>query len=390
VFGTSFGQTAVRVLLVHNFYQIPGGEDACVRHEQSILRKAGIDVELFSVTNDSITGPVSRMATAFRVIYNPAARRAMSQTLATFLPDIVHVHNFFPLLSPSIFDACRSAGVPTVMSLHNYRILSPAALLHPCELGPTRNLKAPCWWTVLNRVYRGSAAATLAVAAMIEFHKHVGTWHRKVDCFIALTNWARQVFIEGGLPPGRIVVKPNCVERPRLLRERTRHGALFVGRLDEQKGVSTLLRAWEQIEYPLTIIGDGPLSAAVSQRRRYVTYLGRQSPDVVQREMQAAQFLILPSQGFEMLPLTLLEAFANHLPVICSDLPSLGDLVEPGVTGLCFPAGDAAGLAHQVRYAIANPLALSELGQRAHASYEQRFTPEANLAGLLAIYRSLR
>jgi glycosyltransferase involved in cell wall biosynthesis len=380
----------MRVLLVHNYYQIPGGEDSVVREELSMLRKNGVDVELFSVSNDDIRGASGKIATALGVVYSPRARRALAKKLAEFLPDVVHVHNFFPLLSPSIFDACRDAGVPSVITLHNFRILCPAALLHRDETMRERSLRHSCWWTVPKRVYRNSAAATLALAAMVEFHKRIGTWTRKVDRFIALTDSAKRTFIEGGLPAERITVKPNCIARPPAFDCLPREGGLFVGRLDEQKGVDTLLRAWKDIDYPLRIIGDGPLSGLVEQNANdRITYLGRQPREAVQREMQAAKFLLLPSIGHEMFPITLVEAFASRLPVICSDLPSLKELVAPGVTGLTFPPGDANALAAQVRWAVANPSALDEQSRRARSIYEERYTPEANFNQLVGIYRSL-
>ena len=201
----------MRVLVVHNFYQDPGGEDSIVREELAMLEKNGVDVDLFAVHNNDIRGARGKIAAALQVVYSPHARHALSKKLAAYLPDVVHIHNFFPLLSPSILDACLAAGVPSVITLHNFRILSPAALLHPDELIEGRNLRDSCWWTVRKRVYRNSALGTLAVAAMIEFHKRAGTWRRKVGRFIALTDWAKQIFTEGGLPANRIVVKPNCL-----------------------------------------------------------------------------------------------------------------------------------------------------------------------------------
>ena len=380
----------MRVLLVHNFYQIPGGEDSVVREELSMLKNRGVDVELFSVDNDDIKGTRESIAAAFQVAYSLRGRRALAQKLAAFLPDVVHIHNFFPLLSPSILDACREAGVPSVITLHNFRILCPGALLYPDPALRERSLRHSCWWTVPRKVYRNSVAGTLAVAAMVEFHKRTGTWTRKVDRFIALTDWARAKFIEGGLPAVRIVVKPSCVARPPAFGGVRRHGGLFVGRLDEQKGVDVLLRAWKNIDYPLTIIGDGPLAGLVQQNASdHVVWLGRQPQDVVQKEMQAAKFLVLPSIGHEMFPMTIVEAFSSRLPVICSDLPSLGTVVTSGMTGMTFPPGDAAALAAQVRWAAANPSALDELGSRALATYEERYTREVNFDKLLGIYHSL-
>jgi glycosyltransferase involved in cell wall biosynthesis len=380
----------MRVLLVHNYYQEPGGEDSVVREELSMLKNNGVDVELFSVSNNEIKGIEGRIAAALRVVYSPRARRALAKKLAEYLPEIVHIHNFFPLLSPSILDACRDAGVPSIITLHNFRILSPGALLHPDEMIRDRNLRHSCWWTVPKRVYRNSAAATLAVAAMIEFHKRTGTWTRKVDRFIVLTDWAKRTFTNGGLPAERIIVKPNCVARPPPFGGLRRHGGLFVSRLHDYKGVSVILQAWKDIDYPLRIIGDGPLSELVAQNvSDRVVYLGRQPREVVQREMQAAKFLVLPSIVNEMFPMTVVEAFSSHLPVICSDLPSLKDLVKSGITGLMFPPGDANALAAQVRWAVSNPSALDALGQRAHLTYEKSYTPEVNLSQLIGIYRSL-
>jgi glycosyltransferase involved in cell wall biosynthesis len=381
----------MRVLMVHNFYQNPGGEDRIVREELTMLERNGVEVDLFAATNDDIIGIHGKIAAALRVVYSPRARRALSQKITEYLPDVVHIHNFFPLLSPSILDACLAAGVPSVLTLHNFRILSPAALLHPDELIRERNLRGSCWWTVRKRVYRNSAPGTLAVAAMIEFHKRTGTWTRKVDRYIALTDWAKRLFTEGGLPAERIVVKPNSVPRPLAFSGLRREGGLFVGRLDEQKGLRVLLQAWENIDYPLTIIGDGPLSDLVQENARdRVLYLGRQPPEAVQRAMQAAKFLVLPSIGKEMFPVTILEAFSNCLPVICSDLSSLREIVEPGITGLTFPPGDASALAAQVRWALSNASAFEEIGRRGRSVYEVRYTPEVNFSQLMSVYQSLR
>jgi glycosyltransferase involved in cell wall biosynthesis len=198
------------------------------------------------------------------------------------------------------------------------------------------------------------------------------------------------MFADAGLPAERIIVKPNCVARPPAFDDVRRNGALFVGLLCKQKGVDLLLQAWKDVDYPLRIIGDGPLAevvkASVNDR---VVYLGRLPRDAVQREMHAAKFLLLPSRGYEMFPMTVVEAFASGLPVICSELPSLKELVKPGVNGLTFPAEDANALAARVRWAILNPTTLDELGRRARGCYEERYTPECNFDRLMGLYRSL-
>ena len=382
----------MRVLLVHNFYQITGGEDGVFRAERANLEEHGVDVSVFTVTNDRIKGAVRQAITGLHTVYNPLARRALALRLAEQRPDVVHVHNFFPQLSPAIFDACRDARIPVVMTLHNFRILCPTALLGTDDAQRERSLGRSCWWTVPRKAYRNSAAATLAVAAMVEFHKRSGTWLRKVDQFIALTEWAKQVFSRGGLPADRISVKPNSVTRPPAATSyRAREGALFVGRLDEQKGIRVLLQAWQGLEYPLTIIGDGPLAPLVRQsENEWITYIGRQPRELVQRAMQAARLLVLPSAGYEMFPLTVLEAFANGLPVVCSDVPSLAGLIEDGVTGLKFPPNDAGALADRMRQALADMARLESMGRRAEGIYQERYTPEANVDHLMRVYATAR
>lgn len=378
----------MRVLLVHNFYQIPGGEDTVVREELALLRRNGVDTELFSESNDKIINIFQKILTTSRMIYSLPARNALSNKLREFPADVVHIHNFFPLLTPSILDACRKVGVPTVMTLHNFRLLTPDALLARSAGRREPSLRHGAWWTIPQRIYRDSTAATLALFAMIEFHKHVGTWTRKVDCFIAPTPAVKRRFIVGGLPAERIVVKPHFLPPPLKGGEQRREGGLFVGRLDHQKGIDILLRAWTDIDYRLTIIGDGPLADHVGRRRSpYITYLGRQSRDVVQREMRAAKFLVMPSIGQEVFGMVALEAFSNSLPVICSDDTALGEMVDDGITGLTFPAGDENALADRVRWAIANPSGLARLGRRARAVYEERYTPEVNFEQLINIYR---
>ena len=300
----------------------------------------------------------------------------------------MHVHNFFPQLSPAIFDACCHAGIASVLTLHNFRILCPTAFLGADDADRERSLSRSCWWTVPRKAYRNSAAATLAVAAMVEFHKWRGTWLHKVDRFIVLTDWARKIFAQGGLPADRISVKPNSVARPKLAPvDRMQQGALFVGRLDEQKGIRVLLQAWQELDYPLTIIGDEPLADHVRQcANPWITFLGREPRERVQRAMQAARFLVLPSLGYEMFPLTVLEAFANRLPVIYSDVPSLAGLIEEGATGLKFPPADPHALANRVRQAAAEPALLEAMGRRAERRYEERYTPEANVKRLMEIY----
>ena len=380
----------MKVLVVHNYYQQRGGEDVVSEAEVALLRGAGHDVEFFTVHNKDITRWWQKAATAVLTVYNPWARARLAAKLKTFRPDLVHVHNFFPQFTPSIFDACRAAGVPSVMTLHNFRILCPTAFLFHDETLREQSLRQSAFWTVRHGTYHGSPVATFFVAFMVEFHKWAGTWRRKVDRLIALTDFAKAKFVEGGLEQAHIAVKGNALADP--LRgvssaQAERRGALYVGRLSQEKGISTLLSAWSEIDYPLRIVGDGPLRATCEDAQsEHISYLGPLDRDAVYAEMRKASFLILPSVWYEMFPMTLVEAFANGLPVIASRLGGLASLLDEGVTGLAFAPGRPEDVRVNVRWAIDNPGAMADMGARGRTVYENLYSTEENYKNLMQIY----
>lgn len=380
----------VRILLVHNYYQQRGGEDVVVEQERDLLRAKGHDVDLFSVTNDSIRGAWRKATTAVLTVHNPWAAAALADRVRQFRPDVVHVHNFFPQLSPAIFDACRDAGVPSVMTLHNFRIMCPTAILYHNGRIRERSLKHSAIWALWHRVYRASFLATLPLVCMVDFHKCAGTWRRKVDLFIALTDFAKAKFIEGGLAADQIVVKGNAVADPSTglnVDNTPRHGALYVGRLSDEKGIAVLLSAWRSLDYPLRIAGDGPLrEMCEAASSKNITCLGRLSRDQVNEEMRRASFLVLPSICYEMFPMTIVEAFSNGLPVLASDLGGLSSLLQDGAAGQTFTPMDAQDLNAKARWAIEHPDQLANMGKAARAAFEERYTAERNYLDLIAIY----
>jgi glycosyltransferase involved in cell wall biosynthesis len=318
--------------------------------------------------------------------YSVDAKQRMVRAIRKFEPDIVHVHNFFPLLTPSIYDACYDAGVPVVQTLHNYRTICASALLmragRICEdcVGDTP------WQAVLHGCYRESRLASVPMAHMIAMHRRRGTWQRKVRRFIALTEFAKERFVAAGFPSDRISVKPNFVDdrnSPGL----PRAGALFVGRLSVEKGIGTLQHAWEKLDIPLNIAGQGPLlenltSAALGN----IELLGMLAPEDVAEHMSRAAFLVFPSECYEGFPVTLVEAFRQGLPVVASRLGSMAEIIEDGVTGLHFTPGSPADLAEKVRWAAAHPNEMRRMGQNARQTYEDKYTPEVNYRELVAIY----
>ncbi|MGB1547501.1 MAG: glycosyltransferase family 4 protein [Alphaproteobacteria bacterium] len=380
----------MRVLLVHNFYQQAGGEDAVFANEHALLVAHGHDVRKFTITNEGVHGIWPVLKTALATPYSEASRQRMAECIAEHDPDLVHVHNFFPLLTPSIFDACMDAGVASVMTLHNYRLICPAATLyrsgHVCEECVTGSP----YHAVLHGCYRGSQPGSLAVARMVARHRKAGTWQTRPDRFVALTEFAKRKFVEGGLPKSRIRVKPNFLPEGDGGAEAAgaREGGLFVGRASPEKGVRMLLRAWRGLDVPLRLAGGGPLLEEVRREApASVAVLGVCAKKDVAEEMRRAAFLVFPSEWYEGFPMVLLEAFRAGLPVIASKLGAMAEIVEEGRNGLAFAPGDADALAEKVRWAVANPEAMRAMGENARKLYETNYTAEANYARLIEIYK---
>lgn len=382
----------MRVLVLHNRYQLAGGEDAVVRAEVALLSSRGHAVRRLEVSNDGIGGVASRVRAAGRAVWSFASEREVARAIAEAQPDVAHVHNFFPLLSPSVYRACRRAGVAVVQTLHNYRLLCPGALLFrdgaPCQdcLG-----RAVPWPAVLHGCYRGSRAATAPVAAMLAVHRALGTWTEQVDVYLAPTRFVRDRFVEGGFPADRIEVKPHFVGGDPVAGEGRGGYALAVGRISEEKGFRLLLSAWERLgrAVPLKIVGEGPLLDALrgaSAALPGVEWLGALPQAEVRRLMQGASLLVAPSLCYETFAMVVIEAFAAGLPVVAAGHGALAELVEDGRTGAHFPPGSAAGLAGAVTRLLSRADELPVLRRNARAEFEARYDEAANHAALLRTY----
>ncbi len=378
-----------RILLVHNRYQQPGGEDAVFAAEAALLRRHGHEVVEYTEDNRRVA-ELSPMALAATTLWSRRARAHLARLLRQQRFDVAHFHNTFPLISPAAYYTVRAAGVPVVQTLHNYRLLCPNALFfragRVCEdcLG-----RALPWPGVLHRCYRGDRRASAVTAAMLALHRLLRTWTRQVDLYIALSEFARARFIQGGLPADRVIVKPNFIHPDPGPGEHAGRFALFVGRLSPEKGLDTLLAAWARpgARLPLVVVGDGPLAPQVSAAARPggVEWRGPLGRERVLALMQQAAVLVVPSRVYET-TLVIAEAYATGLPAIASDLASLAALVEPGRTGLLFTPGSADDLARCVAWAAGHPQALAEMSRHARAAYEGAYTAEHGYAALLDAY----
>jgi glycosyltransferase involved in cell wall biosynthesis len=376
----------LRVLIVHNAYQQWGGEDSVVESESALLQAQGHEVARYVRHNDDVTG-MSRVALAGEAMWS---RRTVSdlQTLkSSFRPDVIHVHNTTPLVSPAVFWAADQLGVPVVQTLHNFRLMCPQAMFvragRICEdcLG-----KVP-WRGVMRGCYRGSVAQTAVLAGSTVLHRALGTFRHKVDRYIALNEFCRRKFIEGGLPAERVVIKPNFVDVPGQPQWDSRQGGLYLGRLTDEKGVPHLLEALRAGAggAHFTVVGGGPLESAVSAVLG-ARYAGFQPPAAVAGFLAQASYLVVPSVWYEGFPRTIVEAYAAGVPVIASRLGSLAEVVKDGETGLLFNPGDVQDLMAKLRWAEANPDAMRVMGQAARRTYEALYTPLRNYEQLVRIY----
>lgn len=375
--------------MVHTYYQQPGGEDAVFEAEKTLLEAKGHEVIPLILHNRALESMPRRRQTVVTV-WNGEAYQNLRLLIRDKRPQVVHIHNTFPLASPAVVHAAKAEKLPVVMTLHNYRLLCVNALFfrqgRVCEdcLGHLP------WRGVVHGCYRNSRAASAVVAGMLTFHRFLGTWDM-VDRYIVLTEFSRQKFIQAGFPPEKLVVKPNFVHPDPGVGSGKGGYALFVGRLSPEKGIGTLLKAWENLggRVPLKIVGDGPLAEEVrraAERMPGVEWLGRKAPDEVYALMGEAAFLVFPSEWYEGFPRVIAEAFAKGLPVLATALGAQGTIIEDGRTGLLFRPGDPEDLAAQVAWLWEHPKELARMRQEARREYEEKYTAERNYQLLMEIY----
>ncbi len=388
----------MKILAVHNHYQIAGGEDEVFRREKELLSEAGHEVIEYTRHNDEIAdyNALRTFSLAGRSIWAFDSYRAISKLLERESPDVAHFHNTFPLISPAVYYACGAANVPVVQTLHNSRMICPAGTLYrdgrPCDDCSQRQF---AWPAVQHGCYQQSRMRSALVASMLATHRWLGTWKVKVARYVVFTDFYRRLFIDGGIAPEKIAVKPHFVECDPGVREKPGAYVLFLGRLSAEKGIGTLLRAWERLqEIPLKIRGEGPMASNVDAAARksggQIVVVRRPRREELFDLIKGARFLVWPSEGYnETFGLVAIEAFACGVPVVSSNVGAMGEIVRDGITGLHFRAGDSADLASKVNWAWTHEDEMEAIGKRARAEYEAKYTRERNYKALMRIYESV-
>jgi glycosyltransferase involved in cell wall biosynthesis len=393
----------LKILLAHNFYgsAAPSGENSVYLAEKELLKSHEHSIIEFSRHSDEIRdrGFLGKLQGGLVTPWNPFTAKKIRQLLKTEKPDILHVHNTFPLLSPSIFHAVKEFPTATVLTLHNYRIFCAAAIPMRNSNICTECLEKQSIFPALKYgCYRESRLNTLPLTIMIGLHRRLGTWSRLIDAFIALTEFQKDKMVKAGLPAEVVHVKPHFYPDPPLplpWREREEK-IVFIGRMGKEKGVHILIEAWRlwgESAPKLEMIGEGPEWRRIRESvhgtkvEDKITFLGQLPFSKGQELLAKAKLLVLPSLCFEGFPMVIREAFALGVPVAASRIGAIPFIIKEGINGVMFKPGDSTDLLKMVKPLWENSVKLSVMAEAARKEFEEKYTADTNYDILMEIYR---
>lgn len=387
----------MNILIVHNYYKLPGGEDTVVQSEKNLLESRGHKVVLYTRSNKELDelGILGKLLLPINTVFSMKTYREVKAIIKREKIDVLHVHNTLSLLSPSVYYAGFKCKIPVVQTVHNFRLLCPGATFYRdgkiCEDCLHKGLRC----AVKHRCYRGSLMNTLASVFTLKIHRLLGTY-RKLN-YICLTEFNKSKILQvPGVKESQIFIKPNFTTKSVEYDDSiVRDGYLYVGRLEKIKGIDVLLKAWKILgdKAPkLTICGSGDLK---DKCRKYikknglssVDLLGQTPNEVVKDLLQKSKALIFSTQVYEGFPVAIAESFMMHTPVIVGDIGNAGSLINDGVTGVKFVYDDPGSLADVVSKFDSNGNGYSTLGENAYKDYQDKYTEEANYSILMDIYR---
>jgi len=387
----------MRILKVHNYYTGSGGEDTVFHAETALLRSRGHEVIEYLEDNKKIAS-MNKASVALKTIWSHSTYHKLKEFLGATKPAVVHFHNTFPLISPSAYYACQDLGIPVVQTLDNQRLMCPAASFYrDGKLCLDCLGKAFPWPGILHACYHDSHLHTAVVASMLTVHRWMRTWQAKVDIFLCSTNFYRDLFVRAGLPSAKIVVMPHFVQEEFASdpAKKTADYAVFVGRLDPEKGVHTLLEAWSHLDFPLKIRGNGRLDEVarvfVKQHNMdKIEFVGRMEQHELSDLIGNARFLVMPSEGYyETFGMVIIEAFSREVPVVASNIGVVPELVSDKQTGLLFEPGNALDLVDKARWMWDHPAEASAMGKNGLNAYTERFTQDECYKTLVEVYERL-
>ncbi|MBA7575538.1 hypothetical protein ES708_17368 [subsurface metagenome] len=385
----------MKILSIHNKYLNVGGEDISKESEEAILKDKGISVDIYEENNKRIK-EIGYLNTAIRTIWSKESYDNILQLIKKNNYDLIHVQNFFPLISPSIYYAAKKLNVPVVQTLRNYRLICPNGLLFTSNKICERCInKIFPWPSIVYKCYRNNSIATIPLALMLFFHNIMKTWKNKVDAFITLTNFEKNKYIEGGFPKDKIYVKPNFVYPDPGPGKGNGDYAIYVGSLTIEKGVRTLIEAWKllKIKKTLKIIGTGPLKNYVineTKKNDNINYLGFKNVNEVYDLIGEAKFLIFPLEMFGTFGRVIIESFAKGTPVIVPFIGALAELVNKNQTGLFYKKGNIKDLTSKIFWAFTHDKEIKEMRKKSRQEFEFKYTAEINFNMIVEIYNNIK
>ncbi|MGF1542025.1 MAG: glycosyltransferase family 4 protein [Pleurocapsa sp.] len=381
----------MNILLIHNQYQQLGGEDTIFATEADLLESYGHKVYRYQMDNHQLK-QMNPLTLTKATLWNSQVYQEIRTLITEIKPQIAHFHNTFPLISPSAYYAAKAEGIPVVQTIHNFRLFCANALFfrdgQVCEQCLIQKNPLP---GIIHACYRNSVTATTAATLMVQLHALIGTWSKVIDIFIAYSDFAYKKLVQGGLPPEKIAFKTNFLYPVPEIGKGEGNYALFVGRLAPEKGIGTLLKAWEQLgeKIPLKIVGDGPLAPqvlTVANQTSGVDWLGKKPLSEVYKLMGDASFLVIPSEWYETFGRVGIEALAKGTPLIVTKVGALAELVKHQYNGLHFRLGEPKDLITQVQWLLDHPLELSQMRLDARNNFETKYTANDNYQKLMEIY----
>ena len=376
----------MKILVAHNRYRYRGGEDTVVDAEVDLLRRNGHEVLVYLRDNEELSRMKNHDA-ALQTLWSHKVVADVTALSEKFRPELIHSHNTFPLISPSLYSVATRLNVPIIQTLHNFRLICPQATLLRNGVHCEDCVGHLPWRAIVHRCYRNSLSQSAVSSSMIMLHRLLRTWHTKVTRYIVLNQLCRDKFIAGGFPFDLFRIKPNFVDSANEPEWVHRSGGIFIGRLSEEKGLKVLAEALLQLpDSQIDVYGKGILQNFIEANTCF-NYKGFHGADELQAYLRQAAYLVIPSTGVESFGLVAIEAFAAGTPVIASAHGGLREIVVHGKTGLLVEPGNSEALARAIAFAEDHPDEMKVMGREARQAYLSRYTPDINYRQLMSIYR---
>jgi len=368
----------MKILQIHNKYVYKGGEDSVVEEEAKLLRKNGHSVFQLFKDNKDITSIKDKLLTLYNLSYSKNSIEYLREELLKIeKPDIVHVHNTYPLWTYSIFDFLNKKKIPIVMTLHNYRLVWDSLSFFDNDY--------------MNYGYfNNSKIQTFFISKIINKNKK-NILFKNIDKFIALTEFTKKKFISSKVPEDKLLIKPNFLsdKESNFQSIANKQNAIFASRISKEKGILTLLKSWKDIEIKINIYGDGPLLNKIKNNSKNIQFHGNCSRDIISNEICKSKFLIFPSEWFECMPMTILESFRAGTLVLASNIGSIPNIIKNGHNGILFNPNDPSDIKDKVNWVLNNPKKCDEISINAMNDFNNKYSEEVNYKMLMKIYNGM-